>query len=156
MPAGADGDDRRATEDAIGPYELQDFNLYLHHALRLPRRRRSPSSRGTRGATRSAGAWPPRLSRAAKRRAYDLADDQADGCGVFLFRFFQISQFKRSAMPNGPKVGSGGSLSPRGDWRAPSQFFRCGVAQGFGQRAVSWRLRGRVSKKNEADSDLLQ
>jgi NAD+ synthase (glutamine-hydrolysing) len=39
---------------------------------------------------------------------------------VFLYRFFQISQFKRSAVPNGPKVGSGGSLSPRGDWRAPS------------------------------------
>jgi NAD+ synthase (glutamine-hydrolysing) len=39
---------------------------------------------------------------------------------VFLERFFQTSQFKRSALPNGPKVGSGGSLSPRGDWRAPS------------------------------------
>ncbi|MCA9432723.1 MAG: hypothetical protein KC940_19570, partial [Candidatus Omnitrophica bacterium] len=39
---------------------------------------------------------------------------------VFLYRFFQISQFKRSALPNAPKVGSGGSLSPRGDWRAPS------------------------------------
>ena len=39
---------------------------------------------------------------------------------VFLIRFFQTSQFKRSALPNGPKVGSGGSLSPRGDWRAPS------------------------------------
>jgi NAD+ synthase (glutamine-hydrolysing) len=39
---------------------------------------------------------------------------------LFLFRFFQTSQFKRSAIPNGPKVGSGGSLSPRGDWRAPS------------------------------------
>ena len=39
---------------------------------------------------------------------------------VFLFRFFQLSQFKRSCVPNGPKVGSGGSLSPRGDWRAPS------------------------------------
>jgi len=35
-------------------------------------------------------------------------------------RFFEQSQFKRSAMPNGPKVRSGGSLSPRGDWRAPS------------------------------------
>ena len=46
--------------------------------------------------------------------------DQAAGCEVFLHRFFQTSQFKRSAMPNGPKVGSGGSLSPRGDWRAPS------------------------------------
>ena len=39
---------------------------------------------------------------------------------VFLQRFFKTSQFKRSALPNGPKVGSGGSLSPRGDWRAPS------------------------------------
>ena len=39
---------------------------------------------------------------------------------VFLLRFFKLSQFKRSAIPNGPKVGSGGSLSPRGDWRAPS------------------------------------
>ena len=40
--------------------------------------------------------------------------------GVFLHRFFGHSQFKRSAMPNGPKICSGGSLSPRGDWRAPS------------------------------------
>ena len=38
----------------------------------------------------------------------------------FLWRFFQTSQFKRSCVPNSPKVGSGGSLSPRGDWRAPS------------------------------------
>ena len=42
------------------------------------------------------------------------------GSGVFLLRFFQLSQFKRSALPNGPKISSGGSLSPRGDWRAPS------------------------------------
>jgi NAD+ synthase (glutamine-hydrolysing) len=40
--------------------------------------------------------------------------------GVFLRRFFAFSQFKRSALPNGPKVSAGGSLSPRGDWRAPS------------------------------------
>ena len=44
----------------------------------------------------------------------------ATGCEVFLQRFFGFSQFKRSAMPNGPKVSAGGSLSPRGDWRAPS------------------------------------
>lgn len=55
----------------------------------------------------------------AKRNEYDLAAIK-QWLEVFLFRFFQISQFKRSAMPNGPKVGSGGSLSPRGDWRAPS------------------------------------
>jgi len=39
---------------------------------------------------------------------------------VYLMRFFKTSQYKRSCVPNGPKVGSGGSLSPRGDWRAPS------------------------------------
>ena len=41
---------------------------------------------------------------------------------VFTQRFFEFSQFKRSALPNGPKVSSGGSLSPRGDWRAPSDM----------------------------------
>ena len=40
--------------------------------------------------------------------------------GIFLYRFFKTSQFKRTCVPNAPKVGSGGSLSPRGDWRAPS------------------------------------
>jgi len=53
------------------------------------------------------------------RHAYDLAAIKR-WLGVFLYRFFQISQYKRSAVPNGPKVVSGGSLSPRGDWRAPS------------------------------------
>ncbi|MEJ7616083.1 MAG: hypothetical protein WKF30_03725 [Pyrinomonadaceae bacterium] len=56
---------------------------------------------------------------AAKRREYDLAMIKK-WLEVFLFRFFKTSQFKRSCLPNGPKVGSGGSLSPRGDWRAPS------------------------------------
>jgi NAD+ synthase (glutamine-hydrolysing) len=54
-----------------------------------------------------------------RRHAYDLPTIRK-WLGVFLHRFFRISQFKRSALPNGPKVGSGGSLSPRGDWRAPS------------------------------------
>ncbi len=58
------------------------------------------------------------LSREAKH-AYALADVKK-WLRVFLFRFFEISQFKRSALPNSPKVVSGGSLSPRGDWRAPS------------------------------------
>jgi NAD+ synthase (glutamine-hydrolysing) len=53
------------------------------------------------------------------RRAYDLSTIKG-WLRLFLFRFFTISQFKRSAMPNGPKISSGGSLSPRGDWRAPS------------------------------------
>ncbi len=54
-----------------------------------------------------------------KHREYDMATIKK-WLEVFLFRFFQISQFKRSCLPNGPKVGSGGSFSPRGDWRAPA------------------------------------
>jgi len=54
-----------------------------------------------------------------KHNEYDLATIKK-WLEVFLYRFFKISQFKRSCLPNGPKVGSGGSLSPRGDWRAPS------------------------------------
>ena len=64
------------------------------------------------------GAWPELLP-AEKRNQYDLATIKK-WLEVFLLRFFKTSQFKRSAIPNGPKVGSGGSLSPRGDWRAPS------------------------------------
>ncbi|MEA2226283.1 MAG: hypothetical protein QOE67_1565, partial [Solirubrobacteraceae bacterium] len=64
------------------------------------------------------GAWPADLP-AGERRAYTLAEIR-HWLEVFLYRFFQTSQFKRSALPNGPKVGSGGSLSPRSDWRAPS------------------------------------
>jgi NAD+ synthase (glutamine-hydrolysing) len=113
---GADGPSQK-TEDKIGPYELQDFNLYYvtrfgyrpskvaflaHHAW-------SDAARGD---------WPPGFPDSS-RRAYELATIKK-WLRVFLFRFFQISQFKRSAMPNAPKVGSGGSLSPRSDWRAPS------------------------------------
>ncbi len=89
------------TEDSIGPYELQDFHLY--YTLRF-------------------GYAPSRvafLAWTAWRDKYELKDIRK-WLEVFLRRFFQTSQFKRSALPNGPKVGSGGSLSPRGDWRAPS------------------------------------
>jgi len=66
---------------------------------------------------RTLGAWPdgPEVA----RNEYSLAEIKQH-LGTFLYRFFKTSQFKRSAMPNAPKVGSGGSLSPRGDWRAPS------------------------------------
>ncbi len=66
---------------------------------------------------RGRGSWPGVPE--AERRQYSIAEIKR-WLGVFLQRFFQASQFKRSAMPNAPKVGSGGSLSPRGDWRAPS------------------------------------
>ena len=83
------------------------------------RRPRSRSSRGTRGATRPVGPWPPRFpGRRASTRT--TSPTIRKWLRVFLVRFFAQSQFKRSALPNGPKVVSGGSLSPRGDWRAPS------------------------------------
>ena len=92
---------RQRTEDKVGPYELQDFNLY--YTLRF----------GYSPAKVAFLAWH------AWKSEYRLAEIRK-WLGVFLKRFFQTSQFKRSALPNGPKVGSGGSLSPRGDWRAPS------------------------------------
>jgi NAD+ synthase (glutamine-hydrolysing) len=63
------------------------------------------------------GTWPG--IDAAGRRSYSIGEIKR-WLGVFLRRFFQSSQYKRSALPNAPKVGSGGSLSPRSDWRAPS------------------------------------
>ena len=63
------------------------------------------------------GPWPEGGNPARNR--YDLAAIKKN-LGIFLWRFFKTSQFKRSCVPNGPKVGNGGSLSPRGDWRAPS------------------------------------
>ena len=89
------------TEDTVGPYELQDFHLY--YTLRF-------------GYAPSKVAF---LAWSAWQDKYGLGEIRK-WLGVFLHRFFQTSQFKRSALPNGPKVGSGGSLSPRGDWRAPS------------------------------------
>jgi NAD+ synthase (glutamine-hydrolysing) len=107
----------QSTQAKIGPYELQDFNLYFitRYGFR-PSKVAYLSYYAWHDTAR--GAWPADL-REDQRNAYDLATIR-HWLEVFLFRFFQISQFKRSAMPNGPKVGSGGSLSPRGDWRAPS------------------------------------
>ncbi len=105
------------TEEVVGPYQLQDFNLYYltRYGLR-PSKVAYLSWHAWRDA--SAGSWPMGMQERDKV-AYDLATIRK-WLRVFLFRFFQISQFKRSAMPNGPKVASGGALSPRGDWRAPS------------------------------------
>ncbi len=106
-----------SSEDVVGPYELQDFNLYY-----LSRFGYRPSKVAflawTAWRDRDAGVWPDTVPE-SERREYELATLR-HWLEVFLLRFFQTSQFKRSAMPNGPKVGSGGSLSPRSDWRAPS------------------------------------
>ncbi|MBI4271532.1 MAG: NAD(+) synthase [Candidatus Rokubacteria bacterium] len=102
VPAdGGETEPAQQTEAVIGPFELQDFNLY--YTLRF-------------------GYPPPKvafLAWCAWREKYPIGVIKAT-LRIFLERFFRQSQFKRSAIPNAPKVGSGGSLSPRGDWRAPS------------------------------------
>ena len=116
VPAGADGA-LQSTETRIGPYALNDF--FLHYAVRHGM---APSKIAFLAlhawSDVEAGRWPRDFPYAA-RQAYDLATIKA-WLEKFLFRFFTISQFKRSAIPNGPKVSAGGALSPRGDWRAPS------------------------------------
>ncbi len=106
----------QATEAIIGPYELQDFNLY--YTLRFgyaPPKIAFLAYNAWRD--RTAGRWPN--IPAEHRRDYTLGEIK-EHLKTFIWRFFQLSQFKRSAIPNAPKVGSGGSLSPRGDYRAPS------------------------------------
>ncbi len=107
----------QSTEATIGPYALQDFTLFytLRHGFR-PSKIAFLALLAWEDAAR--GAWPPGFP-PDRRPEYDLATIRR-WMRVFLHRFFTTSQFKRSAVPNGPKVTAGGSLSPRGDWRAPS------------------------------------
>ena len=116
VPAGADGA-LQSTESMIGPYALNDF--FAHYVIRYglaPSKIAFLAWHAWRDAER--GAWPADLP-ATARVAYDLPTITA-WLERFLQRFFATSQFKRSALPNGPKVSAGGALSPRGDWRAPS------------------------------------
>ncbi|MCB0014790.1 MAG: NAD(+) synthase, partial [Anaerolineales bacterium] len=117
VPGADDDAPAQSTQAIIGPYELQDFHLY--YLTRFGFRPSKVAYLALQAwGDRATGRWPEFLPD-DKRNEYDLATIYK-WLRVFLFRFFQISQFKRSALPNGPKVGSGGSLSPRGDWRAPS------------------------------------
>ncbi|MDB5325239.1 MAG: nadE [Phycisphaerales bacterium] len=117
VPADEETGAIQSTEDRIGPYELHDF--FLFHVLRygLP-----PSTVAFLAwhAWRDAdeGNWPVGFPDEAQH-SYDLPTI-VSWLQEFLYRFFQLSQFKRSALPNGPKISAGGALSPRGDWRAPS------------------------------------
>jgi NAD+ synthase (glutamine-hydrolysing) len=107
----------QSTEKKIGPYELQDFNLfYVTRFGFRPSRIAYLAFNAWSDVT--TGRWPEQIS-TAERRCYSM-DQIKYWLEIFLFRFFTTSQFKRSALPNGPKISSGGSLSPRGDWRAPS------------------------------------
>jgi NAD+ synthase (glutamine-hydrolysing) len=116
VPASEDGA-IQSTESFVGPYALQDFTLFY-----VTRYGFAPSKIAylAWNAWHDAeyGAWPANTP-ANAHRAFDLPDIKK-WMRVFLTRFFEQSQFKRSALPNGPKISSGGSLSPRGDWRAPS------------------------------------
>jgi NAD+ synthase (glutamine-hydrolysing) len=115
IPAGAGGT-IQSTQSIVGPYPLQDFNLfYLTRYGFRPSKIAFLAHHAWSDAER--GVWPVDLP-AADRRAYSLAEIKR-WLEVFLRRFF-ANQFKRSTLPNGPKITSGGSLSPRGDWRAPS------------------------------------
>jgi len=115
VPAG-EGEPIQSTQARIGPYALQDFTLW--HVLRRGSRPSRIAFLAERAwADPRAGAWPPGLPE-EERVAYDLAAIRKWEL-VFFRRFFS-NQFKRSTLPNGPKVVAGGSLSPRGDWRMPS------------------------------------
>jgi NAD+ synthase (glutamine-hydrolysing) len=100
LPAGKDGAASQSTEMTIGPYELHDF--FLFHFLRY-------------------GAPPEKILFLAEHAAFEKAYPPGEirrWLRVFIQRFF-ANQFKRSCLPDGPKVGTI-SLSPRGDWRMPS------------------------------------
>jgi len=106
----------QSSEEAIGPYALQDFTLfYLTRYGFKPSKIAFLAHHAWSDVDR--GVWPADIP-ISKRRAYSLGEIR-HWLTVFLQRFF-ANQFKRSALPNGPKISSGGSLSPRGDWRAPS------------------------------------
>ena len=115
VPA-ADGEEIQSTQARIGPYALQDFTLY--HVLRRGARPSRIAFLAEKAwADAGAGSWPAGLP-AEEKVAYQLPEIRR-WLELFLRRFF-ANQFKRSTLPNGPKVVAGGTLSPRGDWRMPS------------------------------------
>nr|WP_208387912.1 NAD(+) synthase [Microbacterium halimionae] len=116
IPADADGN-VQSTEDSIGPYALHDFTLF--HVLRYGFRPSKIAFLAEHAwADAETGSWPAGFPD-DEHIAYDRSEI-VTWLRVFLRRYFGFAQFKRSALPNGPKVSAAGSLSPRGDWRAPS------------------------------------
>ena len=116
VPGKSELEPGQSTEAVVGPYELQDFHLY--YTLRfgyLPAKVAFMAWCTWRD--RGVGNWPD--IPADRRNQYAIGEIKK-WLAVFVRRFFQSSQYKRSAIPNAPKVGSGGSLSPRSDYRAPS------------------------------------
>lgn len=118
VPAGED-EEIQSSEAKVGPYVLQDFSLFqvLRYGFR-PSKVAFLAWHAWSDAGR--GDWPAGYPD-DDRPEYPLSEIRR-WLQVFAQRFYSFSQFKRSALPNGPKVSAGGSLSPRGDWRAPSDM----------------------------------
>jgi NAD+ synthase (glutamine-hydrolysing) len=121
VPVGQDGNGEviQSSEAKVGPYSLQDFTLF--QVLRYGFRPAKIAFLAWHAwSDPNSGSWPPGFPE-GKRPSYSLAEIR-EWLAVFAQRYYSFSQFKRSALPNGPKVSHGGSLSPRGDWRAPSDM----------------------------------
>jgi NAD+ synthase (glutamine-hydrolysing) len=118
VPTGEE-EELQSSEEKVGPYVLQDFSLF--HVLRLGFRPSKVAFLAYHAwSDPDRGNWPAGFPE-NKRPSYSLREIR-HWLQVFVQRFYSFSQFKRSALPNGPKVSHGGSLSPRGDWRAPSDM----------------------------------
>lgn len=118
VPTGED-EEIQSSEAKIGPYSLQDFSLF--QVLRYGFRPSKVAFLAWHAwHDPDAGSWPPGFPE-GKRPSYSLKEIR-QWLQIFVQRYYSFSQFKRSALPNGPKVSHGGSLSPRGDWRAPSDM----------------------------------
>ncbi|VBA40829.1 NAD(+) synthase [Mycobacterium attenuatum] len=118
VPSGEE-EELQSSEAKVGPFALQDFSLF--HVLRFGFRPSKIAFLAWHAWHDSElGTWPPGFPH-DKRPSYSLSEIR-HWLQVFVDRFYSFSQFKRSALPNGPKVSHGGALSPRGDWRAPSDM----------------------------------
>ncbi|WP_044486689.1 NAD(+) synthase [Mycobacterium colombiense] len=118
VPSGEE-EELQSSEAKVGPFALQDFSLF--HVLRFGFRPSKIAFLAWHAwSDPEHGIWPPGFPE-DKRPSYSLKEIR-HWLQVFVQRFYSFSQFKRSALPNGPKVSHGGSLSPRGDWRAPSDL----------------------------------
>jgi NAD+ synthase (glutamine-hydrolysing) len=118
IPTGEE-EELQSSEAKVGPFALQDFSLF--HVLRYGFRPSKIAFLAWHAwSDPEHGNWPPGFPE-DKRPSYSLKEIR-HWLQVFVQRFYSFSQFKRSALPNGPKVSHGGSLSPRGDWRAPSDM----------------------------------
>ena len=118
VPTGEE-EELQSSEAKVGPFALQDFSLY--HVLRYGFRPAKVAFLAWHAwSDADNGNWPPGFPE-NKRPSYSLKEIR-HWMQIFMQRFYSFSQFKRSALPNGPKVSHGGALSPRGDWRAPSDM----------------------------------